>query len=120
MSEQEKRYAKVGDLVIHKRSGEMGRIVQVHETNSYVIAGRPVSCPVAILDSGSTFLDVPGKTLFDFLPDGAEPAIELLRGMFDAVISDAIDNIVRSHNVDKNTAMAIVGSVIRERLRKEV
>jgi hypothetical protein len=80
----EKRYAKIGDLVMHKRSGEMGRIVQVHPPNEYEIAGKPVSCPVVVLDSGTPFLEVPGKTLFDFLPDEVEPSIELLRGMFDA------------------------------------
>ena len=120
MSEQGKRYAKIGDLVIHKRSGEMGRIVEVHEPNSYLIAGRPVSCPVVVSEANSVFLDVPGKTLFEFVPDEAAPAVDALRCVFDACISDAIETFVTMHGVDKQVAMAIVGSVIRERLRKEI
>ena len=113
----EKRFAKVGDLVIHKRTGEMGRIVQVHLPNSYVITGRPVSCPVVVLDSNSTFLDVPGQTLFDFLPDVAESFRIDLRNRFDATMqqikTDAIEAGISEHD-----AMQIAGSVIRERLRK--
>ena len=114
-----KRYAKVGDLVIHKRTGEIGRIKEVHQPNECVINNKPVSCPVVVSDSGTPFLDVPGKTLFDFLPDEVESSLVTLREMFDAYISDAVHGLVVSHGIDENIAMLIVGSVIRERLRKE-
>jgi hypothetical protein len=115
----EKRYAKVGDLVIHKRSGEMGRIVEVHAPNKYRIGGEPVSCPVAVLDSGTPFLDVPGKTLFEFLPDEVEASIAELRDRVDAIVSNEILFYVDVYKVDRQIALAIVGSVIRERMRKE-
>lgn len=115
----EKRYAKVGDLVIHKRSGEMGRVVAVHAPNEYEIAGKPVSCPVVVTDAGTPFLDVPGKTMFDFLPEGIERKIDFLRTMFDDRITDAIRVLCESPSIDERLATAIVGSVIRERMRKE-
>lgn len=114
-----KRYAKVGDLVLHRRTGEIGRIREVHAPNEYLISDKPVSCPVVVLNSGTPFLDVPGKNAFDFLPDDVAPSIELLRGMFDAYVSDAVHGLVVSHGIEESTAMLIVGSVIRERLRKE-
>lgn len=115
----EKRYAKVGDLVIHKRSGEMGRIVEVHAPNEYRIGGEPVSCPVVVLDSGTPFLDVPGKTLFEFLPDAVEASIAELRDRVDAIISSEVRFYEDIYKLDRHVAMLVVGSVIRERMRKE-
>lgn len=90
----------------------------MHETNSYVIAGRAVSCPVAVLDSGSTFLDVPGRTLFEFLPEEAEAFRAELRNRFDATMRQ-IKIDASEAGISEHDAMQIVGSVIRERLRKE-
>jgi hypothetical protein len=122
MSEQGKRYAKVGDLVIHKRSGEMGRVASVHAPNEYVMGtgerAAPVSCPVAVLDSGTPFLDVPEKTMFDFLPDVAE----IFRVGVQGRIEDAMSRILRDAEdigISERDAMLIMGSVIRERMRKE-
>lgn len=115
----DKRYAKVGDLVIHKRTGEIGRVREVHPPNGYAIAGKSVSCPVVVLDSGTPFLDVPGKTLFEFLPDDVERSIGMLRGTIDAFISDVVRALCETSSIDERIAMLIIGSVIRERMRKE-
>lgn len=114
-----KRYAKVGDLVIHKRSGEIGKIVEVHRPNEYRISDRPVSCPVVVLDSGTPFLDVPVKTLFDFLPNEVEPKIVSLRATVDACVMDVVRVLCENEAIEEKIAMLVVGSVIRERLRKE-
>ena len=118
MSEREKRYAKVGDLVIHKNSGEMGRVETVYAPNEYPVGGRPVSCPVVVLDSGTPFLDVPGKTLFDFLPDVAEVFRVGVEGRFDDTMAQIIAD-ARTVGIDKQHAMLIIGSVLRAQMRKE-
>ena len=114
-----KRYAKVGDLVIHKHSGEIGRVAQVFRSNEYTISDRPVSCPVVVLDSGTPFLDVPGKTLFEFLPNSVEPKIDVLRATADSIIMDAVRVLCEDEAIEEKIAMLVVGSVIRERMRKE-
>lgn len=115
-----KRYAKIGDLVIHRHSGEIGRVVKVHEPNGYEIEGKPVSCPVAVIDSGAPFLDVPGRNAFEFLPESVQLLndIECLREIVDATISDAIRGLSESHGIDEHVATLVVGSVIRDRMRK--
>jgi hypothetical protein len=118
MSEREKRYAKVGDLVIHKYSGEMGRVKRVYAPNEYLVGGRLVSCPVVMLDSGTPFLDVPGKTLFDFLPDVAEVFRVGVEGRFDDTMAQIIADAC-TVGIDERHAMLIIGSVIRGRMRKE-
>ena len=118
MSEREKRYAKVGDLVIHKYSGEMGRVSSVHAPNEYLIDDRPVSCPVVVLDSGTPFLDVPGKTLFDFLPDVAEVFRIGVEGRFDDAMAQIVAD-AHAVGIGERDAMLIMGSVLRTQMRKE-
>lgn len=113
-----KRYAKVGDLVIHKRSGEMGRVSEVHPPNTVNFGHGKVSCPVVVLDSGMPFLDVPGKTMFDFLPDVASTFRLGVCGRVDDTLSRIVSD-ANAIGISEHDAMLIVGSVIRERMRRD-
>lgn len=113
-----KRYAKVGDLVIHKRSGEMGRVTEVHPPNTIDFGSGKVWCPVVVMDSDTSFLDVPGKTLFDFLPEVASTFRLAVQGRVDATFAQILAD-AETVGISERDALLIVGSVIRERMRKE-
>jgi hypothetical protein len=110
---------EVGTLVLHKISGAISRVKELHEPGSYLIAGKPVSHAVAVFDNGEVCLLVPGSMSFYVLPNAVEGKIDFLRTLFDMRIADAARVLRETNEIDENVAMLIVGAVIRERLRKE-
>jgi hypothetical protein len=117
----ENQKLQVGMLVYHHLDGQIGKVERIYQPGEFADTnGRRIPQAVAIVDMlglKEQYLLPPTGKQFSQLPDNVENCLATVRRIVDSTITDIVYRLQKDVQIDENTAMLVVGSVIRENMR---